>query len=124
MLYAKLQIILGLFATAAACVLIIARVGHYFGVVIAAAAALLLWVALTAYLHTWLFDDGDGLQVLLGISIFTAIPLAIVALPMFLTVNRKWLLGRTIAGLVGAIIYLSLMWMVIPNVISQYSVAT
>ena len=110
MLYAKFQIVLGLFATAAACVLILARVGHYFGVMSATAAAVSLWIVLTACLQAWLLEDGDGWRVLLGISVFTSIPLFIVALPMLLSANRTWLQGRTIAGLAGAVVYLSLMW--------------
>ena len=119
MLDVKSQIVLGLYVIVAACVLVIARVGHFVGALGATVTALSLWIVLTACLQATLLDFDDGWRDLLIVALFTSTPLFVVFLPMLLSTSHNWLRGRLTMGVAGAVVYAWVMWLVVPSVISR-----
>lgn len=115
MLNAGSQMALVIFAVQAACILVVARAGHFFGVLGAIAAAISLWIAVTAVLHFALYEPGSQVLHILALSVATVFLFPF--LPMLMAGKFHWLKGRILLGLVAAAV---IAWLISPNTISTY----
>lgn len=107
------------FAILAACVLVIARVGFYFGARGAFFSVATLWVAATSLLQFSLAGYDKLWPELLDIAAVLWIPFGLISVPMLLLKNSDWLRGRIIGGLAGALVVAFNVWLTAPNLISR-----